>query len=119
MHSNLNPRYQIVSDVVTALSYSPVSSKEASAAVADTATTANECTSNAATARTISITGDATGSASFDGSANVSISMDVTNADSAAACTGNAATATTATACSGNSATATQLATDLGPTQKK
>lgn len=47
-----------------------------------------------ATARTISLAGDATGSTTFDGSGNASITVDVTSADSAVACTGNAATAT-------------------------
>lgn len=73
---------------------------EANGGKADTATTAESCTGNAATAtqlataRTISLTGDAAGSATFDGSADVSISVDVTNADTAVVCTGNAATAT-------------------------
>ena len=47
-----------------------------------------------ATARTISLTGKATGSASFDGSANASINV----------------TAVTADSCSGNSATASEVA---------
>jgi len=47
-----------------------------------------------ATARTISLAGDATGSTTFDGSGNASITVDVTSADSAVVCTGNAATAT-------------------------
>jgi len=72
----------------------------ASATTADSATTAESCTGNAATAtklataRTISLTGDATGSATFDGSADMSIVVDVTSADTATVCTGNAATTT-------------------------
>lgn len=74
--------YQIVGDVATELSYSPVSGKVASAATADTAAV---CTGNAATAtklataRTISLTGDATGSAAFDGSADVSAELTLAN----------------------------------------
>jgi microcystin-dependent protein len=67
--------------------------KEDKIVAAASATTADSAT-KLANARTIGITGDATGSATFDGSADVSISVDVTSADSAAACTGNAATAT-------------------------
>lgn len=66
--------------------------KEDKIVAAASATTADSAT-KLANARTIGITGDATGSATFDGSADVSISVDVTSADSAAACTGNAATA--------------------------
>ena len=64
------------------------------------ADTASVCTGNAATAtklqttRTISLTGDATGSVAFDGSEDASITVDVTTADTASECTGNAATAT-------------------------
>jgi hypothetical protein len=47
-----------------------------------------------ANARTIFLAGDATGSATFDGSADMSILVDVISADTAAACTGNAASAT-------------------------
>jgi microcystin-dependent protein len=47
-----------------------------------------------ANARTISLTGDATGSAIFDGSVDTSIIVDVISADTAAVCTGNAATTT-------------------------
>ncbi|VBB04974.1 Hypothetical protein LUCI_0180 [Lucifera butyrica] len=71
-----------------------------SANTADSATTAASCIGNSATAtqlakaRTISLTGNATGNASFDGSADVSITVDVTSADTAAACSGNATTAT-------------------------
>ncbi|WP_177173483.1 phage tail protein [Propionispora vibrioides] len=46
------------------------------------------------TPRTIALQGDATGSAIFDGSADVAISVDVLSADTAAQCTGNSATAT-------------------------
>jgi hypothetical protein len=46
------------------------------------------------TARKISLEGDATGSTSFDGSADVSIQVDVLSADVSATCTGNSATAT-------------------------
>lgn len=53
--------------------------KEDKIVAADTANTADKL----ATVRTIALTGDATGSASFDGSADVSISVDVTSADSA------------------------------------
>lgn len=60
---------------------------------AATAVTA-ESAAKLTTARTISLEGDATGSTSFDGSADVSITVDVTSADTAAQCTGNAATAT-------------------------
>lgn len=72
-----------------------VTGKVASAEHADTADfatsaeTAANCTGNAATAtkletaRQISITGDATGNAVFDGSADISIALDVTSADTA------------------------------------
>lgn len=50
-----------------------------------------------ATARTITVAGDATGSASFDGSANATIKVDVVNATNAV----NATEATTATKWSG------------------
>ena len=56
-----------------------------------------------ATARTISVTGDASGSTTFNGSANAAITLTVSHAaaadsaTTAAACTGNAATATKAT----------------------
>ena len=46
------------------------------------------------TARNISLTGDATGSAAFDGSADVSIEVNVVSADVSASCTGNAVSAT-------------------------
>lgn len=68
-----------------ATTYLGISAKAVSATTADSATsatTAGACTGNAATAtklqtaRTISITGALQGSASFDGSANVSISVD-------------------------------------------
>ncbi|MBP2656013.1 MAG: hypothetical protein H6Q73_3582 [Firmicutes bacterium] len=109
------------------------------------ATTAATCTGNAATAtkwataRTLSFTGDATGSMSVDGAAAASAALTLassgvtagtyrsvtvdakgrvtagTNPTSLAVdITGNAATATTATTattCSGNAATATKLAT--------
>lgn len=58
--------YQINGNVVTELFYSPVSGKAASAAAADTATKLE-------TARTISLTGDVTGSGTFDGSADLTI----------------------------------------------
>ena len=60
---------------------------------ADTATKADS-TTKLATARTITLSGKATGSASFDGSANASINV----------------TAVTADSCSGNSATASEVA---------
>ena len=72
----------------------------ATATLATTATTATACSGNSetatklATARTISLTGDAKGSATFDGSADASIAVDVTSADTASTCTGNAFTAT-------------------------
>ena len=109
---------------------------------ATNATTAGSCSGNAATAtklataRTISLTGDVTGSASFNGSADVSITATVaddshnhtianvdslqTTLDGKAASshthagtdvTSAVANATTAAACSGNAATATKLAT--------
>jgi len=71
--------YQLNGSVVTELLFQPVSGKVSSAAKADTATTAEACTGNAAsatqlaTARTISLTGDVTGSGTFDGSADLSI----------------------------------------------
>jgi microcystin-dependent protein len=46
------------------------------------------------TAKKISLEGDATGSTMFDGSADVSIAVDVLNADTSAQCSGNSATAT-------------------------
>lgn len=46
------------------------------------------------TPRTIALQGDATGSAIFDGSADMAISVDVLSADTSAQCTGNSATAT-------------------------
>lgn len=76
-----------------------------------------------ATARTIAVSGDATGSTSFDGSGNVTLSLDVTSANTSQACSGNAATATyaasagnasfasssgTSHSCSGNSETASR-----------
>lgn len=44
--------------------------------------------------RKISLAGDASGSTTFDGSADMSILVDVISADTAAACTGNASSAT-------------------------
>jgi hypothetical protein len=67
--------------------------KEDKIVAADSANTADSAV-KLANARTISLTGDAAGSAAFDGSADISIIVDVTSADSAATCTGNAATAT-------------------------
>jgi hypothetical protein len=67
--------YQLDDDVVTELIYSPVSG------VVATATTAESCSGNSATAtklataRTLSFTGDATGSLSFDGSADESAEL--------------------------------------------
>lgn len=58
-----------------------------------------------ATARTISISGDATGSATFNGSANADIALTVNHAAAADS-------ATTASACTGNSATATKATQD-------
>lgn len=60
---------------------------EAEGGKADTAT-------KLATARMISLSGDAIGSTTFDGSADMSILVDVISADTAAVCTGNAAMAT-------------------------
>jgi microcystin-dependent protein len=67
--------------------------KEDKIVAADSANTADSAV-KLANARTISLTGDAAGSAAFDGSADISIIVDVTSADSAATCTGNAATST-------------------------
>ena len=64
--------------------------KIVAAATAITAESADKLTN----ARMISLVGDATGSVNFDGSANVSIAVDVLSADTSAQCTGNAATAT-------------------------
>lgn len=64
--------------------------KEDKIVAANTANTSDKLS----TARNINLTGDANGSALFDGSADVSITVDVTSADTAATCTGNAATAT-------------------------
>ncbi len=64
--------------------------KEDKIVAADTANTASKLD----TARIISLLGDATGSATFDGSSDVSISVDVISADIASECTGNAASAT-------------------------
>ena len=58
-----------------------------------------------ATARTISITGDASGSTTFNGSANATITLTVSHAAAADS-------ATTATTCTGNSATATKATQD-------
>ncbi|WP_346354998.1 phage tail protein [Azotosporobacter soli] len=60
---------------------------------AATAITA-ESAEKLANARKISLKGDATGSTNFDGSADVTISVDVVSADVSSSCTGNAATAT-------------------------
>ena len=85
-------------------------------AKASSATTSDSCTGNSATAtklataRTISISGGVTGTAtSFDGSANISIP--VTSVD-ATKLSGTAAVNTSGSSgsCSGNSATATKLA---------
>jgi len=134
--------YQDCMGVFTELLYQPISGKVSEA---DSATTADACSGNAATAtkwataRTLSYTGDATGSMSVDGSAETSAALTLassgvtagtytsvtvdakgrvtagTNPTSEAiSITGNAATATlatTATTCSGNAATATKLAT--------
>ena len=99
------------------------------AQTATTATTANACSGNSATAtklatsRTIALSGDITGSASFDGSANATITTVIaddshnhtianvdglqTALDGKLATGANAVSATTAAACTGNSATAT------------
>lgn len=53
-----------------------------------------ETAAKLAVGRKISLEGDATGSATFDGSVDVSITVDVVSADSSAMCTGNASTAT-------------------------
>ena len=70
---------------------------------AATATSAAKLTN----ARTITLTGNATGSTSFDGSGNVSISVTVGYATSAGSA-GYATNAGTSAACSGNAATATK-----------
>jgi len=67
--------------------------KEDKIVAAATAVTADSAT-KLTNARVISLTGDATGSATFDGSADVSIAVDVVSADVSASCTGNAASAT-------------------------
>lgn len=67
--------------------------KEDKIVAAATAITA-ESADKLANARMISLSGDATGSGTFDGSKDMSILVDVTSADTAAICTGNAATAT-------------------------
>lgn len=69
---------------------------------AATATSAAKLTN----ARTITLTGNATGSTSFDGSGNVSMSVTVGYASSAGSA-GYATNAGTSAACSGNVATAT------------
>ena len=61
--------------------------------------------STLATARTISISGDASGSAAFNGSADATITLTVSHATAADS-------ATTASACTGNSATATKATQD-------
>jgi len=67
------------------------------------ADTSQACTGNATTAtkgqtsRTLTVSGDASGSVSIDGSAELSLSLNVISADTSQACTGNATTATTAT----------------------
>ena len=58
-----------------------------------------------ATARTISISGDASGSVTFNGAANADIALTVSHAAAADS-------ATTASACTGNSATATKATQD-------
>jgi len=62
------------------------------------ALTGNASTASAAakwtTPRTLTVSGDASGSVSIDGSAALSLSLNVTSADTSQACTGNAATAT-------------------------
>ena len=58
-----------------------------------------------ATARTISVTGDASGSATFNGSANAAITLTVSHAAAADS-------ATTASTCTGNAATATKATQD-------
>ena len=93
----------------------------------DSAATAQACTGNSATAtklataRTIALSGAATGTAtSFDGTANIAIpitSLDASKLTGTASVstTGNAATATTATtakSCTGNAATATKATQD-------
>jgi hypothetical protein len=81
------------------------------AATATTATNAIACSGNAATAtklqtaRTITISGDATGSTSFDGSGNVTLSLDVTSANTSQACSGNAATVGGVNPVNGNAGT--------------
>ena len=67
-----------------------------------TAKTANKLT----TARTINVTGKATGSAQFDGSADINIKLTTVNADTATTAT----VANSAKACTGNSVTASQVA---------
>lgn len=67
----------------------------------------DDTASKLSTARKISITGNATGAAAFDGSGDVSINVTVNESKHA----DTATKATTAAACSGNSATATKLQT--------
>ena len=67
-----------------------------------TAKTANKLT----TARTINVTGKATGSAQFDGSADINLKLTTVNADTATTAT----VANSAKACTGNSVTASQVA---------
>jgi hypothetical protein len=97
---------------IAAASVASAATCTGNSATATQATNALACSGNAATAtklqtaRTITVSGDATGSTSFDGSGNVTISLDVTSANTSQACSGNAATATVAASCSGNAATA-------------
>ena len=70
------------------------------------------CTGNATsatklqTARAITLTGNVTGAANFDGSAGIEIN---TTCSTATTCTGNANTATSAGTCTGNANTASNL----------
>lgn len=107
-----------------------VSGKVASAAAADSATTAGTCTGNAATAtklataRTIATSGDATGTAtSFDGSANIAIPLTLAasgvtagtyssvTVDAKGRVTAGTNPATISASTTGNAATATKLQT--------
>jgi hypothetical protein len=117
----VTPSGASVTQFQTALAAQIAAASVASAAACTgnsaTATQANNalaCSGNSATAtklqtaRTITISGDATGSTSFDGSGNVTLSLDVTSANTSQECSGNAATATTSAACSGNANTVTR-----------
>ena len=100
---------QFQSTLAAQIAGASVASAAACTGNSATATSAGQCTGNSATAsklataRTISLSGNASGSASFDGSGNVSINVTNSYATSAGtagvsgSCSGNAATATSAT----------------------